>query len=172
MTAIRPCPHPCNTCHMPQVAPSVESDYLHPSHTSIYGILTRPSPCSSVLLASMPTSSSTLGTVTIAPCSTFFVHSHPRSDELSHVTSGECWKEQSAAWLLDADRSPFQNPISGTSHIYLAPAILPPSLSLIAHPLPQAPCLLASCLRTTRSPSMRCRPTSSSSPQQVWEWVV
>ena len=36
----------------------------------------------------MPVSGSTLGTVTIAPCSTFFIHAHPRSDELSHVTAG------------------------------------------------------------------------------------
>ena len=43
---------------------------------------------SSVLLGSMPASGSTLGTITIAPCSTFFIHSHPRSTELSQVTAG------------------------------------------------------------------------------------
>jgi quercetin dioxygenase-like cupin family protein len=43
---------------------------------------------SSVILSSMPAADSTLGKVTIAPCTTFVIHSHPRGNEQSMVLHG------------------------------------------------------------------------------------
>lgn len=44
---------------------------------------------SSVLLSSMPAAQSVLGQVTIAPCTTFGIHAHPRGNEQSMMLYGE-----------------------------------------------------------------------------------